>query len=295
MYLIVGANGFIGSYAIKNILKKTKENIIAVDKKIDLINEDERILWAQCDITNHNDIVNLNRLVANRGEAVKVIYLAAYHAPDKVLAYPKLAWNINITALSDFLNTLENVQCLFYSSTEMVYASGDINTKFKEDALRRPVNAYGKNKVVAEALVLGYGYNVVRFPFLIGKSILKEKKHFYDIIVETICAGQSIEMFKDAYKTALDFDTVTKLLVDLIEKHSSEMPTVMNISGDEVISKYEMGLRIAKKYNCSSDLIVPISMNENNTIFTAKRADCILLDNTLVKKVLGLDEIKIQL
>lgn len=295
MYLIVGANGFVGSYIIKNILEKTKDSIIAVDKTIDIVSGDERILWTKCDITSHSDIVDLNRLIADRGEAVKVIYLAAYHAPDKVLAYPKLAWNINVTALSDFLNTLENVRCLFYSSTEMVYSSGDLNTRFKEDALKQPVNAYGKNKIVAEALVHGYGYNVVRFSFLIGKSILKEKKHFYDIIVETICSSKPIEMFKDAYKTALDFDTAAKLLVDLVEKHSPEMPTVLNLSGDEIISKYEIGLRIAQKYNCSSDLIVPISTQEDNKIFIAKRADCILLDNSLVKKVLGLDEIKIQL
>ena len=31
MYLIVGANGFVGSYAIKNILEKTKDEIIAAD------------------------------------------------------------------------------------------------------------------------------------------------------------------------------------------------------------------------------------------------------------------------
>ncbi|WP_349773206.1 sugar nucleotide-binding protein [Lacrimispora xylanisolvens] len=253
------------------------------------------MLWIKCDITNHEDIVNLNRIILDKGEAVKVIYLAAYHAPDKVLANPKIAWNINITALSDFLNTLDNVQCLFYSSTEMVYAPGNLNTKFDENALKQPVNAYGKNKILAEALVLGYGYNVVRFPFLIGKSILKEKKHFYDIIVETICGGKSIEMFKDAYKTALDFNTATNILVDLAERYSHEIPNVLNISGDEVISKYEIGLRIAQNYNCSSDLIIPISMHEDNTIFTAERADCILLDNTCVKKVLGLDQIKLQL
>nr|WP_314463416.1 sugar nucleotide-binding protein [uncultured Clostridium sp.] len=295
MYLIIGANGYVGAYTIKNILEKTTENIIAVDKKIDLVNKNDKVLWVQCDITNHEDIVNLNKLVTNKSETVKIIYLAAYHAPDQVLANPKIAWNINITALSDFLNTLDNVQCLFYSSTEMVYAPGNLSTKFNEDALKQPINAYGKNKVLAEALVLGRGYNVVRFPFLIGKSILKEKKHFYDIIVETICGGKTIEMFKDAYKTALDFDTATKVLVDLAERYSHEMPTVLNISGDEVISKYEIGLRIARKYNCSSDLIVPISMHEDNTIFTAERADCILLDNSCVKKVLELDEIKLQL
>jgi len=60
---------------------------------------------------------------------VKVLYLAAYHAPDLVKKNPRKAWNINVTALSSFINSIENVKCLFYSSTEMVYGAGDFNKK----------------------------------------------------------------------------------------------------------------------------------------------------------------------
>lgn len=292
MYLIVGANGFIGSYAIRAILEKTSAVILAADKNIAGKENEERIQWVSCDVTVHEDIVRLNE-ICSRWKIVKVLYLAAYHAPDLVRQFPKIAWNINVTALADFVNTMDNITCLFYSSTEMVYGAGHLNEKFKEESQLAPVNLYGKNKVVAEAIVKGYGYNVLRFPFLIGPSIVEGRKSFYDLIVETINSGNSIEMFSDALKTALDFETLANTVICLMKAYNSDMPQTLNIAGDEVLSKYDIGLMIAEKYNCDSNLIVPISVNDDTKIFVEKRADCTLLDNSLVKKVLGLDVLKL--
>ena len=293
MYLIVGASGFVGSYAIREILEKTTDRILATDKNIEGQKNTERIEWIPCDITVHEDLCKLNERL-KKEVPVKIVYLAAYHNPDLVLANPHIAWNINITALSDFLNTVENVKCLFYSSTEMVYKPGEMNVFFKEDTEKKPINAYGRHKMVAEQLVMGYGYNVVRFPFMIGPSILPGKKHFYDVIVETIQNGKTIEMFEDNFKTALDFATAVQTLIALMEKYTEEMPKVLNIAGDEVLSKYDIGIKIADKYGCSRDLIVPISMQNDTKIFTEKRANCTLLDNTAVKEALGIEELKLQ-
>ena len=58
MYLIVGANGFLGSYLIKNILEKTNDKILATDL-ICPKNINNRVEWFKCDITNLNDLNNL--------------------------------------------------------------------------------------------------------------------------------------------------------------------------------------------------------------------------------------------
>jgi dTDP-4-dehydrorhamnose reductase len=292
MYLIVGANGFLGSYMIKTILNETQDKILAADQSIDGRISDNRVEWISCDITKDDDLGYLNKKLAY-GEPVNIIYLAAYHHPDLVKKNPRLAWNINITSLSRFLNTIENVRCFFYSSTEMVYGAGTIESYFTEEAKLSPVNIYGMHKVVAESLVTGYGYNVVRFPFLIGPCLIEGKKHFYDVIVDTIQSGQSIDMFKDAYKTALSFDTAAQVVIKLITNYSDSTPKVLNVAGDEVLSKYDIGIRIARKYGSPEELIVPISMKDDNEIFTEKRADCTLLDNSLVKKVLNIQELKL--
>ena len=111
-YLIVGANGFVGSYMIKNILEKTNKKILALD--CDILGKEniDRLEWIKCDVTDQSDIEKVN-LKCSEYRDVKVLYLAAYHAPDLVKKFPKKAWNINITALSSFLNTIDNVECFF--------------------------------------------------------------------------------------------------------------------------------------------------------------------------------------
>lgn len=293
MYVIVGANGYIGAYMIKNILEKTNHKILGLGRNINLDNKNPRVEYMRCDITEVNDISKL--IVRLSGEKnIKVIYLAAYHHPDAVKNNPRIAWNINITSLSYIVNALDNIQCFFYVSTEMVYGEGNLNNLFTEQDALNPVNLYGIQKKVAEAIVLGYGYNIVRFPFVIGKSLSPDKKHFYDVIIDTIRKGNEIDMFCDAYKSALDFDTATSVVVQLMEIYQEDLPKILNISGDETLSKYDIGVRIAKANNFNTDLIKPIYLNQDKKIFTENRANCTLLDNTLVKEILGIDELKMK-
>lgn len=96
MYLIVGAKGFLGSYLIKNILSMTKEEIIATDMALPEKEDNPRVKWVRCDVSNKDDIRELNGMCSG-SENLRVFYLAAYHHPDQVLQNPRIAWNINIT------------------------------------------------------------------------------------------------------------------------------------------------------------------------------------------------------
>jgi len=294
MYVVIGANGYIGSYMIKNILQYTSDSILAIGRQVEEKKiEYARVFGMQCDITDDRDIAKLSQKVALM-ENVKIIYLAAYHHPDDVKKNPKVAWNVNVTSLSKVLNLLDNVKCLYYVSTEMVYGEGNKEKLFSEKDELKPVNLYGVQKKVAEAIVLGYGYNVVRFPFVIGPSLLPGKKHFYDIIVDTVRSGNVIEMFEDAYKSALDFDTATKLVIELTKMDTEVVPKILNVAGDSILSKYDIGVEIAKANGLDEQLIKSIRLSQDNKIFNEKRASCTLLDNTLLKKTLQLDTIKMK-
>ena len=294
MYVVIGANGYIGSYMIKNILQYTSDSILAIGRQVEEKKiEYARVFGMQCDITDDRDIAKLSQKVALM-ENVKIIYLAAYHHPDDVKKNPKVAWNVNVTSLSKVLNSLDDVKCLYYVSTEMVYGEGNKEKLFSEKDELKPVNLYGVQKKVAEAIVLGYGYNVVRFPFVIGPSLLPGKKHFYDIIVDTVRSGNVIEMFEDAYKSALDFDTATKLVIELTKMDTEVVPKILNVAGDSILSKYDIGVEIAKANGLDEQLIKSIRLSQDNKIFNEKRASCTLLDNTLLKKTLQLDTIKMK-
>lgn len=188
MYLVVGANGFLGTYILKNILQNTDDKIIAVARNIDKVLHEPRITWMSCDIS---DVCQMDRLLeeVSKIDDLKVAFLAAYHNPDLVEKHPDYAWNMNVTLLSYFVNRIPNVKCLFYPSTDSVYGNSINGYRYKEDDRLNPVNTYGRQKCAAEGVVRWHGGNVVRFPFLIAPSLSPVKKHFYDHIVSKIICG----------------------------------------------------------------------------------------------------------
>jgi hypothetical dTDP-4-dehydrorhamnose reductase len=294
MYCIIGANGFLGSYILKSILNKTQERVVACCRDISLVGDtlkDERITWKNLDICDF-DAVN-SFCNEYKDEDKKIVYLAAYHNPDLVEKNPRIAWNTNITALSFFLNAMENVSAFYYPSSDSVYGNSIDGKIFKEDDKTNPVNTYGKQKALAEKIVNTYGYQVVRYPFLIGTSLLSSKKHFYDYIVENLRSGDGMDMFSDSYRSTISFRQAADYLVDLIEM--GDKHPVVNISSDKALSKYDVGIIIAGKLGVDKNLVRAIKVEDSEGIFVAKRASSTIMDNKLLKSIFKLNEVSLEI
>lgn len=290
MYSIIGANGYLGAYIRKIILEDTDEGIICVDKNIPEKENEKRIRWISCDITDRPSVDNVLEELKKYNE-VKIIYLAAYHNPDLVENNKQLAWNINVTSLSYFINNADFAKEIYYPSTDSVYGESDDFYHFRESDPLNPVNTYGHNKCAAEAVLIHKGRNVVRFPFLISPS-LAGKPHFYDRIVESLRNNEPFDMYEDSYRSSLSFENAARLMVMLIEKGNRH--PIVNVCGDKDLSKYDVGLLIAQKEGLDSKLIVPVRMGEITVeCFKTKRATSTLMDNTLLKQILDLEYVDI--
>ena len=289
MYVVVGANGYLGSYIVNEIIKKTNDEIIATARDLSRVFHHDRIKWIKCDIQSDSSVDKLCGQLAKLNN-IKIIYLAAYHHPDEVESNRTLAWDINVTCLSKFLNKVNFADQLFYASTDSVYGESTDFYHFKETDLLNPVNFYGHCKCAAESLVVHREYCVARFPFLISPSLVY-KPHFYDNIVNSLKNGIPFKMFQNSYRSSLSFENAAKLLVMLMEKGNS--PSIVNICGDKDLSKYDVGLLIAERENYPKDLIVPVSFNDPMTNFLTQRASSTLMDNSLIKSLLRLRSIDI--
>lgn len=291
MYLIIGASGFLGRYCIKNVLENTTEEIIATYSQKCPEFTNPRVEWVSLDVC---DTVALKDLAACVDNTTKIIYLAAFHHPDKVEEFPELAWNINIVALANAVNIFHNAKCLYYASTDTVYGEGSKNRKFVENDALNPVNLYGVHKALAEKICLAKGFNVVRFPFIFGTSLVENRPHFFDKIKADLEQGKTVEMFSDSYRSTLSFNQCAYYLVSLIEKFGACPEKIVNIAGDDVMSKYDAAIALADKYNLDKNLIKPISVNSLNRIFKAKRAASSVLDNSKLKSLLNITAIHLE-
>lgn len=290
MYLIIGGNGFLGNYIIKSILEKTDDRIIATARDVSGLNDSSRLHWQNCSIEKDSMFDSLVEDVRNQAD-LKVIFLAAYHHPDLVAEHPQTAWNINVTTLSKCINKLYFADKLFYASTDSVYGNSTDGYHFSETDALNPVNIYGRNKCAAEAVVSNYGFNVVRYPFLIAPSLVPGKMHFYDKIVNDLREGRAVEMFSDSYRSSLNFRTAADLMIDLCEINDRKIPSILNVCGDQDLSKYDIGLMIAEKIGVSSKLVKALKLEEGSSIFKTQRAATTLMDNSLVKQILHLKRI----
>lgn len=293
MYLVIGGSGFLGSYVLKEIAIHSNEPIIATSttERVEPFFND-KIKWVKCNILNRLDIERLYEIC--KQNSLKVFFLAACHHPDEVKRDVRKAWKVNITGLSYFLESFDNIEKLIYPSTEVVYGDKQ-NYKFKENSKLSPVSEYGRMKPIAEHMVNYFDFNVVRLPVMIGPSLIKGKEHFYDIIVNRVKKREKIGMFYDQYRTFLDFLSVSEILYKLINIDEINKYPIINIAGDECISKFELGKRICYANGLDDSLIYPISIYENNGIFTEKRASSTCMDNSLVKKLLNIKSIQIKL
>lgn len=289
MYAIIGANGYLGSYLIKAILEETEEKIIGTEIDLTGLQDTERLHWELCDVTSPESAARLIGILKTY-ENVKIIYLAAYHHPDKVQKNPELAWHINVTCLSAFVNQARFAKRIFYASTDSVYGNSINGHHFVENDPLNPVNIYGHNKCAAEAILVHCGFNIVRFPFLISPGLTK--KHFYDVIADSIKAGKPFEMYEDSYRSSLSFENAGRLLIRLMEL-PGEIPPIVNVCGDRDLSKYDVGLMVADQCGVSRDLIIPISITKAQENFETARAETTLMDNSLCKKLLDLKYIDI--
>lgn len=293
MYIVIGANGFLGSYVLKTLVSNTDRRILATyhSKKESLLKS--RVEWVKLDVTNNDDINNLAELAGDISDC-SIFYFSACHNLDLVKREPEFARNINITALKNFLDTFKDVKNLYFSSTDCVYGENTEDIPcFKESDITSPVSEYGRQKLEAEGLVTSYGFNVVRLPFMIGPSILQNKKHFYDNIVKKTVQGENFTLADGLWRSALDYESVADILFKLINKDN--VPQILNLCGDDPLSKYDVGVMIAEKHNLPMEHIIKTPEAEIMKLFYEKRTSSTAMDNSLLKSVLGVDEIKINI
>lgn len=297
MYLVIGGGGFLGGYLIKNIINTTKEKILASYHSSKGGENTDRVEWFHLNLTDSNslkDLVCTLKHFKKCGEKIICVYTAGYIKPDDCLKNPDLAVKNNIIALLDFLNESKNLlDSLVFTSTDFVFDTNEKGKPYNEKDKEHPINFYGSIKLACEKIVNSHGYYVVRLPFMFGRSLNPHKSHFIEHLERVINERECFEILSDYYENSLDYDTVSKIILELLIKFKGKLPApVIHICSDEPVTKYEIALAFARKYHLDSSYLQPIRLSECK-FFLAKRGT-ITMDNSLVKSLLGITQINFE-
>ena len=289
MVVIIGC-GFLGSSLLQTISAHTDEVVVATVRDKARTLPVKNAAWMQCDVTEHGDLLSLAERCGK--EPKTVFYFAASHNIDKVCQDPEAARRVNVDALRDFLQTMPGIERLFFSSTDCVYGENSEDLPaFSETSLTNPLNEYGRQKLEAEAIVRANAFTVCRLPLMMGPSPFPKKPHFYDVLCEKLALRQKIEMIDGLKRSVISYRNAAELLFRLSRLPKEQLPPVVNVCSDESFTKYEFGCAIAEQLGVPRDLVCPISEAEGRKFFRDARASCTVMDNSLLKKTLGISSI----
>ena len=210
-----------------------------------------------------------------------VIHTAGLTNIEECEAKPDLAQHINVELAVNVAKACAKLGLpLVHISTDHLF-SGEASF-VDETHPAEPKNAYGRTKAEAELRVLEVHAQtlVIRTNFYgWGPSY---RRSFSDVIIEALRSGTELTLFKDVFYTPIIIEKVTQATHDLI---NLKVSGIIHVVGDERISKYEFGLKIAKEFNLNASLIKPGLLTDKVSL--VQRPRDMSLSNQKICELLG--------
>lgn len=210
-----------------------------------------------------------------------VIHCAAMTNVDACEASPELAHFSNVVIAQNVARACwMHGAKLVHISTDHVF-SGSTSMMAEDDPIC-PMNIYARTKAEAECLVLeACPIAIVARTNFFGWG-LPYRKSFSDQIIQSLKDSMMINLFSDAFFTPILMESLIWATHKLIDAGASG---IFHITGDERLSKYEFGLRIAHFFGFESDLIRPTLLAHRRDL-TYRPLD-LSLANTKLRSVVG--------
>lgn len=258
--LVTGNSGFIGSDFVRQY--NSKYRILGLD----LMNpEDEDLLYVQyigdvCDKELLNNIFHEHEIDV-------VIHTAAEKSLILCETERERAHRTNYEATMYLASLAENYNghFIFISSDQVFHGDSRYST---EDSKTNPINYYGKLKSMVEAKLKGKpNVSICRTALVFGEMPNGQKNYFNSIKSDETLAVQGFIVQQTKYclenglKIILPADefvspTHVRLLSNQIDTIiTNSIFGILHCCGGDRISRYEMGLEIAKHYSLNDKFI----------------------------------------
>ncbi|MFO0245277.1 MAG: SDR family oxidoreductase [Betaproteobacteria bacterium] len=210
-----------------------------------------------------------------------VVHAAALTSVEACEADPALAFRVNAEMAGNVARACALCGAkLIHISTDHLF-SGEVPLQ-PETAPVEPLNCYARTKAEGEAQALDAcpGALVLRTNFF-GWG-LSYRQSFSDRILAALRAGQSIGLFTDVFFTPILMARLIEAAHELYEKNQSG---VFNLVGDERLSKYDFGVRLAQRVGLDPSPIVRVRFRDRGDL--VRRPFDLSLSNRKACSILG--------
>lgn len=210
-----------------------------------------------------------------------VIHTAGRTSIEDCEMNPSLAHHVNVELSQNVAMACSLMKVpLVHISTDHLFAG---TVPYADESARvEPQNVYARTKAEAESRVLDACPEalVVRTNFYgWGPSY---RRSFTDSIIGSLRQGTAITLFEDVFYTPILIETLASAVHDLVAGNASG---IIHVVGDERISKYQFGLKVAEQFQLDSKLIKPGMLSDRKGLVRRPRE--MSLSNQKACRLLG--------
>jgi dTDP-4-dehydrorhamnose reductase len=194
----------------------------------------------------------LDTLTLVRPQAV--IHMAAISQPNLCERDGGGTAAINVDATATIARWCAHYQCpLVFTSTDLVFDG--TRPPYKETDPPRPLNAYARQKVAAEAALRKHhpGAVICRLPLMFGFGGAAAQGFAHEMVI-AIATRKPIQLFTDEYRTPVSTACAAKALLTTLKWPGG----IYHLGGPERISRFDFGRRIAARLNLGEDHLQPL-------------------------------------
>ena len=249
--LIIGGSGFVSTNLIKylpenwEIFATYNSNIIKSEKiksfKINLLETPEKIIPI---------IQNI--------KPDYIIDTVAFPSVDFCEENHSIADKLHIDAtkiISKISNKINSK--LLFLSTDAVF-EGELNKKYFETNIPKPINYYGFTKLKAEEIILSTSKNnvVLRTSVIYGTGT---QSRFTNWILSYLREKRPVDPFVDQFNSPTLVDDLSQAIVKILK---NDISGLFHATGPTCINRYEFALMLAKEFNLDLNLIRPVTSSQ---------------------------------
>jgi dTDP-4-dehydrorhamnose reductase len=242
--LVTGASGRLGSYLVGSLTQGPHE---VIGWSGGLPEDRGGLRLRPVDLTDSRAL----SAAISQADPDVLIHAASVSSAEAARLEPDRAWAVNVAATEQLAEWVRrHHRRLLYTSTDLVFDGS--RSWYREGDPARPILEYGRTKHAAEHAVLAWKNGlVVRLSLLYGLS-RPRPDGFFDRALTALKAGTPQAFFSDEYRTPLDYETASRILVRLAE---SESTGLVHVGGRERLSRWELMRRAVAAMGIDPQLV----------------------------------------
>lgn len=189
-----------------------------------------------------------------------IVHCAALADADRAQREPDLARRVNVDATATLAHCARRLGAkMLFVSTDLIF-DGRKGAPYIEDDPPCPLSFYGQMKLDAERIVRAVcdTWLIARTSLIVGPSP-RGNRGLDEKLASALRQGRVVKLFVDEFRCPVVACDLAAAILELVD---SPHTGVFHLAGSERLSRYEIGMRIARRFGWPTATLEAASIRE---------------------------------